>query len=347
VHEGKRHRLQYLASLAHDELRGFYKSVFAEQAIPRGFSVVLDETEGERIQEEAAEEEQEEQEEESPDEEQTPDEAPSAENDPAAANLVLELGTEWSRPRKLTLVLQRLGMPVPQRLHTKYFHELIEQLQDLGVEVQHADGTLVSAHDSSPGISAKLRLRRASKPGAETHMPPVHIVVTQGGDRAHQQFPIAASSAFELAHLRLQLLTAIPSLERQQGPNWPMDFLVAAQKGLVLSPHHQQLLAKIALTYGRGTHDPYGVVLQLGQRTRTEEWPTLLSDFARLNRHQPEVVAEVLRHIRDLCGGTIEIHPKSGARPSAVQPKEPLTQSTDVPANHRDLGALSRMFDDD
>jgi hypothetical protein len=75
---------------------------------------------------------------------------------------LITLKHDWSRPRALKNVFADLGFEVPERLRTSRFQELMRKISALGVEVSDADsGVLLTPKDSSPGVDAKVRLRRA------------------------------------------------------------------------------------------------------------------------------------------------------------------------------------------
>lgn len=71
------------------------------------------------------------------------------------------LTTEWSRPYKIVRVLQALGMDVPQRLRRERLAALLSALERNGIEAVLADNEPIDP-DESPGIEAKIRLRRSA-----------------------------------------------------------------------------------------------------------------------------------------------------------------------------------------
>jgi hypothetical protein len=73
------------------------------------------------------------------------------------------LSAAWSRPYKIVRVLQALGMDVPVRLRRERLGLMIESLSRAGIEASLADGSPLNP-DDSPGIEAKVRLRRAKSP---------------------------------------------------------------------------------------------------------------------------------------------------------------------------------------
>jgi hypothetical protein len=76
-----------------------------------------------------------------------------------------DLGKDWSRPWKIVRVLQAIGMDVPLRLRRERLTLMVEALQRSGIEASLADGSPIDSGDS-PGIEAKVRLRRAVAPPA-------------------------------------------------------------------------------------------------------------------------------------------------------------------------------------
>lgn len=71
------------------------------------------------------------------------------------------ISSEWSRPYKIVRVLQALGMEVPKRLRRERLALLVESLGSAGIQARLADGTPIDV-DDSPGIEAKIRLRRSA-----------------------------------------------------------------------------------------------------------------------------------------------------------------------------------------
>lgn len=75
---------------------------------------------------------------------------------------LVTLTHDWSRPRRLGNVLTDLDLEVPERLRTPRFQEVVRTLSALGVEISDADsGVVMTPRDSSPGVDARVRLRRA------------------------------------------------------------------------------------------------------------------------------------------------------------------------------------------
>jgi hypothetical protein len=74
---------------------------------------------------------------------------------------LVTLSHDWSRPRRLSGVLEALDLDVPERLRTSRFQEVVKKLNALGVEISDADtGGMLTPKDPSPGIDARVRLRR-------------------------------------------------------------------------------------------------------------------------------------------------------------------------------------------
>ncbi|WP_194717564.1 hypothetical protein [Comamonas sp. JC664] len=79
----------------------------------------------------------------------------------SAVRFLIRLTPEWSRPRNLGVVLVDLGFEVPGRLRSTRFQEVVRRLVTLGVEMSDAEtGTIFTPRDSSPGVDARVRLRR-------------------------------------------------------------------------------------------------------------------------------------------------------------------------------------------
>ncbi|WP_163990950.1 hypothetical protein [Pyxidicoccus caerfyrddinensis] len=79
---------------------------------------------------------------------------------PAMRFLVM-LSHDWGRPRSLRNVLTDLGLEVPERLRGPRFQEAMKKLASLGVEMADAEsGALLTPRDASPGVNARVRLRR-------------------------------------------------------------------------------------------------------------------------------------------------------------------------------------------
>ena len=72
------------------------------------------------------------------------------------------LTEQWSRPRKITGVLEQLDMGRPERLHTTKFRKLVRALRAQGIEIRLADDDerVLTENDQTPGAHAKVRLRR-------------------------------------------------------------------------------------------------------------------------------------------------------------------------------------------
>src|SRR5580700_10594328 len=76
-----------------------------------------------------------------------------------------ELSDDWSRPRMVSRVFEALGEESPERLRAERFRALIVTLRDRGIEASFADDPSsrpLTPDVESPGILAKLRLRRAT-----------------------------------------------------------------------------------------------------------------------------------------------------------------------------------------
>jgi hypothetical protein len=78
----------------------------------------------------------------------------------AQARVAEPVSAAWGRPRKIAAVLTELCMEVPQRLSAKRFGELVIAVQRQGWEAALVDGTPLTPTSPSPGIDAKIRLRK-------------------------------------------------------------------------------------------------------------------------------------------------------------------------------------------
>jgi hypothetical protein len=307
------------------------------------------------------------------------------------------LTDEWSRPRLISRVLQELGRDVPFRLRAARFRELISDLRARGIEACHVDDpswSVLTDDAESPGIAAKLRLRIADsgkglasrvRPGTHGEAAPsvsarkawesrrAHqpteggppIVIQPGEPPVSQRIP--RPSDYNIAVLRLQFLTAVPSVERGRMAEWPSGYLAAATQGLDLRPPELALLRAYATGLCLGNHSPYDAIPHLTQAMSAEEWERLLSDFVALNPFQPDFVRAIVEQIRPIAAPKSEAETWHSAVPLAedlhdVAPadapvQEPLaaagkhgTTTSESPkdseSNVRNLGSLSGMFEE-
>lgn len=113
------------------------------------------------------------------------------------------IGADWSRPRKITRVMRRLGWRVPGHLRTERFQQLIEELRALGLEACLADeqATILDEASDSPRISSRIRLRRrdSSTRGSDAREPE-QIVPDEDVDLSDAQ-PLLEDE--KVAHLSL------------------------------------------------------------------------------------------------------------------------------------------------
>lgn len=313
-----------------------------------------------------------------------------------SGHLFRRLSKDWSRPLLIAGVLRKLGRDVPERLRTVRFQELLANLRARGIEACLADDplcTILTDDAESPGIAAKLRLRivgscetsagpgrmearedadrgAAARKARETPStrqlgeggPP--IVIQPGECPVLQRIP--RPSDYNLAVLRLQFLTAVPSVERRGMAAWPGAYLAAATRGLELRPQELALLRAYAAGLCLGNHSPYDAIPQLTQVMTANEWEQLLDEFVALNPFQPDFVRAIVAQIHPVTA------PKSAAQtwrdaaptpedlresPRTERAQEPLAASgrrgastepgKEPEANVRELGALRGMFEDD
>ncbi len=302
----------------------------------------------------------------------------------------------WSRPRSLSRLLQALDMAVPQRLRVSRFQEVIDHLEKLGIEAVQADDETLTpfTRDSpSPGIASKVRLRlrrveppeerpaersprapAAKKPTPRPSVPmispdyptppPGLVIVTTPPAARPAPSPHARGSNYELALLRLEFLTSVPSIDRQRQRTWPGEFLAAATRELSLDERAEKLLRLASSTFVSGHHDPMSRVVRLASLLHAHEWPPLLEDFARLNAHSQEAVETITEHAIEVAAlprvtyvathlppvRAPEPPPRATppVRPRAVTPPSPVkgrpAPTPDV--NKRDMGPLGDIFDD-
>lgn len=277
-------------------------------------------------------------------------------------------------------LLEVLGHEPLQRLRAARFRELITQLIAEGLEACLADdpaATPLTADDESPGIEAKLRLRRAidarggnkQKPERQTTAEQdagPRITVSPGEKPV--QVHVAKPSDYNLAVLRLQFLTAVPSAERRSLSAWPGGYLAAATNGLTLRQQEVALLRAYAAGLCMGNHNPYDAIPRLSQILSSTEWESLLTDFQALNPFQPELVQAIIAQVAPVTppqgstskagAGQVQhqpadfeakgraLSPESRAAAGARTPLAPETAQPTAP-NKRDLGALAGMFDED
>lgn len=285
------------------------------------------------------------------------------------------LDSEWSRPRILSRVLRKTGMVVPERLRTTRFRELIAELGARGIEACFADDpscAVLTDEAESPGIFAKLRLRRAGDQ-AEPRAPKNEIRVGEGGPAIVVQagerkvtLRTPRPSNYNLAVLRLQFLTAVPSAERRNLAGWPESYISAATKGLALRPQEATLLRAYAAGLCLGNHSPYEAIPQLRQVVTEAEWEELLSDFVSLNPFQPDFVRAIVEQLKPMATPRTEPESWRSAEPTpddllataqTERASEPLAAAgrsgaggdaqDETGTNRRDLGALNDMFKDD
>lgn len=238
---------------------------------------------------------------------------------------------EWSRPRTVSRLLVVLYDQEFARLRAERFHRLLRDLDAASIEACFADDpdqTPLALDADSPGLEAPLRLRRrptdaryaatiampmfTNPPAPSAALPPVQVVPDPGGRIS--QVPAARMTPYELALLRLEFLTAAPSVDRARDPQWPDAFLDAAGRGVDLDDRSRRFLRLAANTFVSGSHDPMVRVSRLTRALHPNDWPMLLLDYERLNPDaDPEFVNEVLRHTAE------SREPPAGARRPALR----------------------------
>lgn len=284
-----------------------------------------------------------------------------------------DIGFHWSQPRSIPSLLRAFGEHAPSRLRTVRFQALIASLRDAGLEARLADDddhTILDQDAESPGIMSELLLRRRQKPrlpqpGRRTTASPpaeteVRKVVVVPEQPVIQRAP--RPSDYHLAVLRLQFLTAVPSVERRTMPAWPKGYLDAATRGLSLRPQELTFLAALATGHCMGNHSPVDSISQLELALTREEWDALVEDFRALNPFQPDLVGAIAEQVSQFGSWPSKGVWQSTPAPSSRADVPPLSggsvHSEPTPKaaaarvvgndiqNVRSLGALDDMFDE-
>ena len=384
------------AKYRHDELRAFAIRGFVGRRVritgefrPASELEESDDAVDDEVEDDAATEEAIEQ-----------DAADAADDDESGSDLdeagqpFRQLSADWSRPRMIARVLRKLGRDVPERLRAARFQELIADLRSSGIEACLADDpscTPLSDTAESPGIASKLRLRllRGQRPEPTRHAPREEAdrsaaarkawetrraqqaaeagppIMIQPGERPVSQ-RVPRPTDYNLAVLRLQFLTAVPSVQRRSMPEWPNAYLDAATRGLQLRPQEASLLRAYSAGLSIGNHSPYDAIPHLSQVLSATEWEQLLEAFVQLNPFQPDFVQAIVEQIEPVTAPKSEARTWRSAEPAAEDLREPARSSEpardpvaasartptppepeDPSTNVRDLGALSGMFDDE
>lgn len=268
--------------------------------------------------------------------------------DPA---LLSGLGERWSRPRSLVRLMAQLGMPPVTRLGDARFRLVLDRLDVLGIELQLPDGTVATPNSTSPGMEGRIRLRRVRpEPMLPRALPPPSlppvVIVPSSPTAVRTSMPAhsSAESHYELAMLRLEFLTTVPSMDRQFQGEWPESFLSTAMHGLNLDMRAARLIRLAAATFLRGGHNPSCSVAKLCRCTPPGEWEWLLGEYQRLNPHLPDFVQAVVQSVRQ------QLNQRTGsAAPPRGSDGVPSTAAGDASvvehaSNTRPLGALHGIF---
>lgn len=316
------------------------------------------------------------------DDEDDGDEDEEVDAEDALPSALRNIGLGWSQPQAISSLLRAFGEEVPMRLRTERFQSLVASLHAVGIEACLADDeecTPLEQDAESPGRRAELRLRRrqdSSQPQGSRRAPispPVELkptkVIVVPEQPVTQKAP--RPSDYQLAVVRLQFLTAVPSVERRTMPAWPRGYLDAATRDLSLRPQELMFLAALATGLCIGNHSPVDPISQLELALTREEWDTLAADFRALNPFQPELVGAILEQVSQFGswpsrGAWQSASPPSSrgdtptpaaARRSAVSldeslrpallPKAAVPSEGSETKNVRSLGALDDMFDEE
>jgi hypothetical protein len=170
----------------------------------------------------------------------------------------------------------------------------------------------------------KLRLRRREEVRDRAHGS-IRIDVRSGAAPLAEPPPARARNDFELALLRLELLTGVPPLERESSPEWPEAFLAAATAGLDLAAHELATVMATAQQWRRGYHGPFQAAARLRPKLDPELWGQTLRDFEALN-HGVRAAVEVVLASLGADGVAIPALPMvpTGDTPMAARPAAPV-----------------------
>jgi hypothetical protein len=393
------YRLRNRGRYSKAELLEMSLSVFVRSEVHEALSTTAESDEEDDEDDEEAQESDEETEESDEDE----DEEDSSEVEiPAAVQELLGWLHEgrWSGSRMVRVLLSITYGQQFTRLRTERFHRLLEDLHRYGVEMCFEDDRAkrpLALDADSPGLDALVCLRlRAQEEVSEAEeeeedekvapvtsrplprhpapapkapptvstvpLQPVRVIPDPAGRSPATS--VTKTTPYELALLRLEFLTAAPSIDRARDPMWPDAFLDAATRGIDLDERSRRFLRLAANTFVSGSHDPTVRVTRLTRVLHANDWPLLLLDFERLNPDAaPELVDEVIRHASELASLPFEPvakvvvspDPRPRPRPEVSVPPRAASPSRegmprDVPTKgqggERNLGALKGMFDD-
>src|SRR5262249_26508832 len=123
------------------------------------------------------------------------------------------LSEAWSRPLRLSRVLEILGQKVPGQLSARRFRDVLSRLGALGLEIARAGEEEPLARGEAPEIEARVRLRRAPEedpeedglgdwPARERVSPVVRVVPGAKVSAPEAARPLLSASDYELSVLR-------------------------------------------------------------------------------------------------------------------------------------------------
>jgi hypothetical protein len=263
----------------------------------------------------------------------------------AKASFFSSIGEEWSRPLMLSRLVERLHGAFVLRLQTSRFQMLVQQLQEAGLEVQLQDGTPVGTDSGSPGVQAKVRLRKARGDRQPSRDPLVIVSKPPQPTQPSQR----SLGPYSLALNRLKFLTALPDTERRRSPRWPDQYLEASTHGLQLTEHERRYLLVVAAGFVVGSHAPSHAVAELRDVLSPAQWEDLFDAFQRLNDHMADIAQQATQTVRELLSLPGRGEAATGTAPTEAAPAWPQSQAAAPAAtshNERGLGALDDMFAD-
>lgn len=120
-----------------------------------------------------------------------------------------EVDQEWSRPKQVSVLLKRVGLDVPVRLSTKRFHTLLSNLRGFGLEVGTSEHKRVANNARSPGIDAKLRLRRSASGDGSSLAEDRPSVPADSEEASIRRFRLGNFKSFDEGTLPLSELTLL------------------------------------------------------------------------------------------------------------------------------------------
>lgn len=263
----------------------------------------------------------------------------------------------WSRPLLIRRLLLRFDGDHPQRLRAERFRGLVDRLLKLGLKMQLPDGEEASDESASPGIEAKVRLRRVGRLDRAPRVIDAKPTVAPTPSRSVEFVPggtgpsrdVLAQQGYALALLRLQFLTAIPDHARPGRANWPDEFIATATAGLHLLPDERTLLTLASASFAMGSQSPFQIAQLLRPFMAPQTWEPLFRDFVLLNNSLGPMAEKTIELVRSSlgigsAGPTQRPAPQTTAQVFVERHEEKQAASAESSTNRRDLGSLEDMF---